>query len=60
MVSLSCGWAQAYFGQKDAMQCVVITQMIEDLNQPVQAVICPTSTRGDRSMQIHMCAHWCI
>lgn len=37
------GLLQAYFGQKDAMQCVIIKQMVEDLNQPVEPVICPTS-----------------
>lgn len=35
--------SQAYFGQKDAMQCVLIKRMVEDLNLPPQVVICPTS-----------------
>jgi hypothetical protein len=37
------GVGQAYFGQKDAMQCVVIRRMVEDLNMPLEVVICPTS-----------------
>jgi pantoate--beta-alanine ligase len=32
---------KAYFGQKDAQQAAVIRRMTEDLNFPVQIVICP-------------------
>lgn len=32
---------KAYFGQKDAQQVVVIRRMVEDLNQPVEIVVCP-------------------
>merc|ERR1711939_679359 len=33
---------RAYFGQKDAMQCVVIKRLIEDLNFNTKLVIAPT------------------
>ena len=36
-----------YLGQKDAQQAVVINRMIEDLNFPVKAVICPTVREAD-------------
>jgi pantoate--beta-alanine ligase len=32
----------AYFGQKDAQQAIVIKRMVEDLNMPLDIVICPT------------------
>ena len=32
---------RAYFGQKDAQQCVIIGRMIEDLNINTELVICP-------------------
>ncbi len=32
---------RAYFGQKDAQQVVVIRRMVEDLNFPVEIVVCP-------------------
>eukprot|EP01112_Ceratiomyxa_fruticulosa_P003906 TRINITY_DN1421_c0_g2_i6.p2 TRINITY_DN1421_c0_g2~~TRINITY_DN1421_c0_g2_i6.p2 ORF type:complete len:332 (+),score=47.29 TRINITY_DN1421_c0_g2_i6:760-1755(+) len=32
----------AYFGQKDALQCIVIKKMVRDLNFPVDVVTCPT------------------
>lgn len=33
---------QAFFGQKDAQQCVVIKKLVEDLNINTEVVICPT------------------
>jgi pantoate--beta-alanine ligase len=41
------GPTQAYFGQKDYQQCVVIRRMIEDLNMPVEIRICPTVREPD-------------
>jgi pantoate--beta-alanine ligase len=38
---------QAYFGQKDAQQVVVIRQMTRDLNFPVEIVVCPTVREPD-------------
>merc|ERR1712146_398630 len=38
---------RAYFGQKDAMQCVVIKRLIEDLNFNIQLVVCPTVREKD-------------
>jgi pantoate--beta-alanine ligase len=32
----------AYFGQKDAQQAIVIKRMVEDLNMPLEIVVCPT------------------
>ncbi|MBE2256166.1 MAG: pantoate--beta-alanine ligase [Ignavibacteria bacterium] len=32
----------AYFGQKDAQQCIVIKRLVEDLNVDVKIVICET------------------
>lgn len=37
----------AYFGQKDAQQCVVIAQMIQDLNMNVKLEICPIIREKD-------------
>jgi pantoate--beta-alanine ligase len=37
----------AYFGQKDAQQCVVIKRMVADLNMPLQIVVCPTVRERD-------------
>lgn len=31
----------AFFGRKDAQQCVIIRQMVRDLNLPVEIVVCP-------------------
>jgi len=33
----------AYFGQKDAMQCIVVQKMVRDLNFPTKIVVCPTA-----------------
>jgi pantoate--beta-alanine ligase len=33
---------KAYFGQKDAQQVAVIQRMTEDLNFPLEVVVCPT------------------
>jgi pantoate--beta-alanine ligase len=38
---------RAYFGQKDAQQAVVITRMIQDLNFPVEVIVCPTIREAD-------------
>ncbi|MBI5554849.1 MAG: pantoate--beta-alanine ligase [Elusimicrobia bacterium] len=38
---------KAYFGQKDYQQVQVIKQMVEDLNIPVQVVICPIVREKD-------------
>ncbi len=33
---------RAYFGQKDAQQCVVIRRLVADLNFDLEVVVCPT------------------
>ncbi|NLH16838.1 MAG: pantoate--beta-alanine ligase [Phycisphaerae bacterium] len=38
---------QAFFGQKDAQQVVVIRRMVTDLNLPLQIVTCPTLREPD-------------
>jgi pantoate--beta-alanine ligase len=38
---------RAYFGQKDAQQVVVIRRMVQDLNMPVQIVVCPIVREAD-------------
>jgi pantoate--beta-alanine ligase len=38
---------RAYFGQKDAQQAVVIRQMVQDLNLPIEVVVCPTVREPD-------------
>lgn len=38
---------KAYFGQKDAQQVVVIQRMTEDLNFPIEVVVCPTLREPD-------------
>lgn len=38
---------RAYFGQKDAQQAVVIRRMTDDLNFPIEIVICPTVREAD-------------
>ena len=37
----------AYFGQKDAQQCVVVAQLVADLDIAVELVICPTVREAD-------------
>lgn len=37
----------AYFGQKDAQQVVVIRRMVHDLNIPVEIVVIPTQREAD-------------
>ena len=37
----------AYFGQKDAQQVVVIKQMTRDLNFPLRIIVCPTVREPD-------------
>jgi pantoate--beta-alanine ligase len=37
----------AFFGQKDAQQCVVIRRMVADLNMPLEIVVCPTVREPD-------------
>ena len=38
---------RAYFGQKDAQQCVVIRRMVRDQHIPVEIVVCPTVREPD-------------
>lgn len=38
---------RAYFGQKDAQQCVVLRRMARDLDMPLEIVICPTVRETD-------------
>lgn len=38
---------KAYFGQKDAQQVAVIRRMAEDLNFPLEVVVCPTHREAD-------------
>jgi pantoate--beta-alanine ligase len=38
---------RAYVGQKDAQQAVVIRQMVQDLNLPIEVVVCPTVREPD-------------
>ncbi len=38
---------KAYFGQKDAQQAVVIRRMIQDLNFPIEIVVCPIVRESD-------------
>ena len=41
------GAERAYFGQKDAQQAIVIRRMAQDLNLPVEVIICPTIRAAD-------------
>ena len=38
---------RAYFGQKDAQQAVVIRRMAQDMNFPIEIVVCPTVREPD-------------
>lgn len=38
---------KAYFGQKDAQQAAVIRRMTQDLNFPIEVIICPTVREAD-------------
>lgn len=38
---------KAYFGQKDAQQCVLVRRMVEDLGMLTDIVICPTIREED-------------
>lgn len=38
---------KAYFGQKDAMQCVLVRRLVEDLNLLPKIVVCPTIREDD-------------
>ncbi len=38
---------RAYFGQKDAQQAIVIRRMVQDLNYPLEIVVCPTVREPD-------------
>ncbi len=37
----------AYFGQKDAQQVIVIRRMVEDLNFPIEIIVCPIIREPD-------------
>jgi pantoate--beta-alanine ligase len=41
------GAERAYFGQKDAQQTIVIKRMVQDLNMPIEIIICPTQREAD-------------
>ena len=38
---------KAFFGQKDAQQVIVIQRMVQDLNMPLEIVVCPTIREND-------------
>jgi len=38
---------KAFFGQKDGLQCIVIKQLVRELNFPVEVVICDTMRESD-------------
>ena len=38
---------KAYFGQKDAQQIAVLKRVVQDLNFPVELVVCPTIRESD-------------
>lgn len=37
----------AYFGQKDALQCIVVRQLARDLHMNVRVLVCPTVREAD-------------
>lgn len=39
---------RAYFGQKDAAQCVLMSRLVEDLNMDLEVVVLPTVREPDR------------
>lgn len=39
--------AKSYFGQKDAQQCVVLKQMVKDLDFDLEIVVCPIVRESD-------------
>jgi pantoate--beta-alanine ligase len=41
------GAERAYFGQKDAQQTIVIKRMVQDLNIPIEIIVCPTQREAD-------------
>jgi pantoate--beta-alanine ligase len=38
---------RTYFGQKDAQQAMVVRRMVQDLNFPLEIVVCPTVREAD-------------
>lgn len=38
---------RAYFGQKDAQQSIVIRKMVQDLDYPIEVVVCPIVREAD-------------
>lgn len=38
---------RAYFGQKDMQQALVLGRMVQDLNMPVELMVCPTVREAD-------------
>ncbi len=38
---------RAYFGQKDAQQALVVRRMTQDLNFPIEIIVCPTQREAD-------------
>ena len=38
---------RAYFGRKDAQQCVVVSRLVRDLHLPVEIVVCPIVREPD-------------
>jgi pantoate--beta-alanine ligase len=38
---------KAFFGQKDAQQALVVQRMAQDLNFPIEVVVCPTVREAD-------------
>eukprot|EP00039_Didymoeca_costata_P020579 m.341759 g.341759 ORF g.341759 m.341759 type:complete len:989 (+) comp20460_c0_seq1:224-3190(+) len=37
----------AFFGQKDALQCIVIKNLVQDMSYPLKVHICPTAREPD-------------